>query len=69
MDYEISQVGITHIPQFGWILESDKRDVMQDSYELEIALDDVFTEKVYAGGKVESDASAQVLPEGLTLRS
>ncbi|MCI6005794.1 MAG: family 78 glycoside hydrolase catalytic domain [Blautia sp.] len=69
MDYEISQVGITHIPQFGWILESDKRDVMQDSYELEIALDDVFTEKVYVGGKVESDASAQVLPEGLTLRS
>ena len=69
MDYEISQVGITHIPQFGWILESDKRHVMQDSYELEIALDDVFTEKVYVGGKVESDASAQVLPEGLTLRS
>lgn len=69
MDYETSQVGITHIPQFGWILESDKRDVVQDSYELEIALDDIFTETVYAGGKVESDASAQVLPEGLTLRS
>ncbi len=69
MDYETSQVGITHMPQFGWILESDKRNVMQDSYELEIALDDAFAEKVYASGRVESDASAQVEPKETDLKS
>ncbi|MDO4272980.1 MAG: family 78 glycoside hydrolase catalytic domain [Eubacteriales bacterium] len=69
MDYENSQVGITHVPQFGWVLESDKRNVIQDSYELEIAKDICFTDKIYASGKVLSSASAQVKPEGITLSS
>lgn len=69
MDYEVSQEGITHVPQFGWILECDKRNILQESYELEIADHRDFAEPVYASGKVISDASAQVAPEGLTLKS
>ena len=69
MDYENTQTGITHVPQFGWILESDKRDVMQTAYELEIAKDAAFEKLIYQSGKVESDASAQVEVEGVKLDS
>lgn len=69
MDYENTQVGISHVPQFGWILESDKRDVVQTAYELEIAKDAAFEEIIYKSGKVDSDASAQVEAEGVKLDS
>ena len=39
MDYEKEQIGITHVPEFSWTLESDKRNVIQDTWELEIAED------------------------------
>lgn len=69
MDYETAQVGIGHVPQFGWALESDKRNVVQTAYELEIARDPEFTDKVYASGVVKSDASAQVEAEEVALVS
>ena len=69
MDYEEMQVGITHMPQFGWILESDKRNVIQDWYELEIALDAGFRSSIYASGQVKSSQSAQVEVNGAELRS
>lgn len=69
MDYETSQIGITHVPQFGWVLESDKRNVIQESYELQIAADQAFAEMVYESGKVRSDASAQVEANEAVLKS
>ena len=69
MDYEKEQTGITHVPQFSWTFESDKRNVMQQYYSLVIAKDAAFSEKVYESGKVESDASAQVEPENVILQS
>lgn len=69
MDYEKTQVGITHIPQFSWSLESDKRNVMQEAYELEIAEDAGFTAPVYRSKRVTGDTSSQIVPEGMTLKS
>lgn len=45
MDYEKEQIGITHIPEFSWTLESDKKNVRQDTWELEIAEDKAFEKK------------------------
>ena len=69
MDYEKEQIGITHIPEFSWTLESDKRNVRQDTWELEIAEDKAFEKKVYKSGRVNSDASAQIIPENVKLES
>lgn len=69
MDYETTQVGITHVPQFGWVLESDKRNIMQEAYELQIAADPDFANLVYASGEVADNASAQVEAKAVTLQS
>ena len=69
MDYEKEQIGITHVPEFSWTLESDKRNVIQDTWELEIAEDKAFEKKIYESGRVNSDASAQILPENVKLES
>ena len=69
MDYEKEQIGITHIPEFSWTLESDKRNVRQDTWELEIAEDKAFEKKIYKSGRMNSDASAQIIPEDVKLES
>ena len=69
MDYEKEQIGITHVPEFSWTLESDKRNVIQESYELEIAEDAAFDKKIYESGKVKGDASAQIKPDNVKLES
>lgn len=69
MDYEEIQVGITHMPQLSWILESDKKNVLQDSYEIEISKDAEFSEKVYSSGRKNDNASAQVKIEDINLES
>ena len=43
MDYETAPVGVSHMPQFAWELTSDKKNVKQESYELQIAKDAGFT--------------------------
>ena len=69
MDYEKEQIGITHAPEFSWTLESDKRNVIQESYELEIAEDAAFDKKIYESGKVKGYASAQIQPDNVKLES
>lgn len=68
MDYETAPVGVSHMPQFAWELVSDKKNVKQKSYELQIAKDAAFTDLIYNSGKVESEESAHVYAEG-TLES
>ena len=68
MDYETAPVGVSHMPQFAWELVSDKKNVKQKSYELQIAKDVTFTELIYNSGKVGSEESAHVHAEG-TLES
>ena len=54
MDYETAPVGVSHMPQFAWELVSDKKNVKQKSYELQIAKDADFTDLIYNSGKTES---------------
>lgn len=69
MDYEEEQVGISHMPQFGWAMESDRRNVMQEAYELEISEVQDFADCVYRSGKTVDNASAQIQPENILLKS
>lgn len=69
VDYEEEQIGITHVPQFSWAIDSDKRNVMQESYQFQIALDAAFENLVYDSGIVETDQSVQVEPAGFEMKS
>lgn len=69
IDYQKNPVGISEMPQFGWELESDRRNVLQKSYRLQIASDDRFTELVYDSEIVECSESAHICPKGAELKS
>lgn len=69
MDYETTQTGITHMPQFGWKLDSDKRNVMQEAYELEISKEENFSDCIYKSGKIMDNASSGIMPENVSLES
>ena len=63
IDYERNPLGISAVPQFGWELASDKRNVKQYSYHLQIAANELFTELVYDSGVTVSEESVHVRPE------
>ena len=69
MDYEKEQTGMDHMPQLGWKLESDGRNIQQEAYELDIALDQDFCDCVYRSGKVMENASAQIMVKNISLKS
>ncbi|MCA0757069.1 glycoside hydrolase family 78 protein [Paenibacillus sp. N4] len=69
VDYLVNPVGITKPPQFGWKIESDKSNVMQTTYRLQIAYDRDFQKLVFDSGIVESEQSVHVEAEGLELSS
>lgn len=60
MDYEIAPVGISHMPQFGWEITSNRKNVMQKAYRLQISEDALFHEMVYDSNVQESEESAHV---------
>ena len=60
IDYETNPIGVTGSPQFGWEITSDKRNVRQASYRLQLARDRDFTDIVYDSGEVASAESAHV---------
>ena len=60
MDYLERPLGVEAMPQFGWVLESDHRNVRQTAYRLEIARDEDFADLIFDSGRVESDESAHV---------
>lgn len=53
-------------PVMGWVLESDDRGVMQQSYSIRIATDRDLQNVVWESGTVESDQSVDVVPTGFT---
>lgn len=61
MDYEQNPVGVSNLPQFGWELISDRKNVMQQSYHLQIAANETFSELIFDSGIVVSQESAHVL--------
>lgn len=69
IDYQTNPEGLSEASQFGWEIESDKRNVVQKSYQLQIAADREFTQIVYESGRVESGASAHVFADGFVPES
>lgn len=64
IEYLKNPVGLDGRPWFGWILCSDKKNVSQEAYRLEIAVDDVFETIVYESGWVKSRESIHVEAAG-----
>lgn len=69
INYMDNPVGIWGIPQFGWEIISDRKNVFQKMYRLQIAETADFEVSVYDSGLVESQDSAHIIPDGITLRS
>lgn len=69
MDYRTDPIGIVELPQFGWVLASDKINVKQHTYQLQIADEETFTKLLYDSQVVESQESAHIRIEGIPLAS
>ena len=57
-------LGMDEPPRFGWALESDRRDVVQAGYRLQIAEDAGFASVLWDSGEVKGDASQNVSAAG-----
>lgn len=57
------------MPQFGWEIESNRRNMVQKYYHLQIAKNMNFEEIVYDSGEIYSDMSAYVRPQNRALES
>lgn len=57
-------VGIDTSPVFSWILDSDKRGVVQESYCIRVATDPLLSDVVWESGTVSSSESANVMAAG-----
>ena len=64
VDNQKAPVGVDKIPEFSWVLSSERRNVVQKSYRLLIARDADFEQTVFDSGEVESDQSVHVKPKG-----
>lgn len=70
MEYLERPVGLGGLPWFGWVLESDRKNVVQKAYQLQIAEDAQFAKLIYDSGLVESAESVHVkVPEETEIRS
>lgn len=59
-------VGIDSEPVFSWIIDSDKRGVVQESYNIVVATDSSLSQIVWESGTVTSSESTNVKAEGFT---
>lgn len=67
---QVNPIGIDiTTPSFSWILTSDQRGIMQQSYSIRVATDADFANVVWESGQVESDQSVDVDATGITLAS
>lgn len=68
LNYESILTGVTDMPQFGWKIESNKRNVFQSNYRIQISKDPEFIQCQYDSGVVVSDESQHIVPQ-MTLES
>lgn len=69
IDYQDNPVGLSEMPQFGWELESSRRNVIQKAYRLQLAKDRGFENIIYDSGRKECRESAHICPQDVTLES
>lgn len=69
-EYQKNPVGIDVLnPRISWKLESDARNVMQHTYQIQVADDEQFSEVLWDSDPVTSEQSNQIVLEGLGLAS
>ena len=68
MNYEENPVGVAEMPQFGWEINSDKKNVIQKSYRLQIGTDSSFYQLIYDSGEINSSASAHIFIDSVPLK-
>jgi len=69
MNYLDKPMGITAFPQFGWIIESNKKNVMQKTFRLQISNDSQFKSLLYDSGTVDSEESAHIWIQNLPAKN
>ena len=67
MDYLERPVGVEEMPQLSWSLESDGVNVVQEAYQLQLALTADFAAPLHDSGRVASAESAHVRAAGVAL--
>ena len=69
MNYQKELVGVTSMPQFGWVIDSNERNVVQKTYQIQLSLFRDFSAVLYDSGVVESEESAHVFLKDCILQS
>lgn len=69
VDYLNNPLGITSLPQFSWIIESDEKNIVQKSYRIQVSLKENFSCISFDSGEVEDSDSAQIIIGNLSLIS
>lgn len=69
IDYLEQPMGVVEAPQLHWIIESDKKNVRQESYRLQVSKHSSFAEKLFDTNTVTSQQSAQVVLDEFVLES
>lgn len=69
VDYQEKPVGVEHMPRFSWVIQGDKKNILQTAYQLQIAEDENFTTCIYDSGKTNADTSIHICPDGPVLTS
>lgn len=69
LDYLREPMGIDQVPQFGWKLLSETKNVRQTACRVQIAEDAAFSRMVFDSGEIGRGDSAHYMPDSLPLRS
>jgi len=69
VNYMVNPLEIVEMPQFGWVIESNRHNVIQTTYHLQIADDLNFANIVYDSSVVESEESAHIQVKEMKLAS
>lgn len=69
-EYLENPLGIdSKVPRLGWKFISDKKNVMQKAFQIQVSKNEAFSKLVWDSGKVESDNSQRISYGGLKLKS
>ncbi|MCF7940626.1 MAG: glycoside hydrolase family 78 protein [Spirochaetia bacterium] len=63
-NYQTDPMGIDERVRFGWVIESDRQEILQRSYTLHIAEDPGFSTLVFDSGMIDSQESVHVYADG-----
>lgn len=64
---ELTLMGVDRQPLIGWVIRSDKQNVLQHSWHLQCSMQADFSKPVFDSGEVFSEASQNIEPGKITL--